>query len=130
MNNFIYKIVDYINELELGLSLKIGIPDDGESLVIIPIEGSEVIHEYMNGSADIRLPFEIKIKSKNQEEAFNVLSKVMNHMRNIVEVLEKDEKKDHTLLQVVIDHIPTFVGKEADGYFYYNAKMTVDLAMN
>ena len=130
MNNFIYNIVAYIKELELDYKVNIGIFDDEESLIIVPIEGSQIIHEYMNGSADIRLPFEIKIKSKNQEKAFNTLSDVMSHLRNIGDFLAEDEKKDHTLLNVVVDQIPTFVGKEEDGYFYYNAKVTVDLSIN
>jgi len=130
MNNFIYQIVKYIKELELDYNVRIGIFDDEESLVIVPVEGSQIIHEYMNGTADIRLPFEIKIKSRNQEEAFTKLSKVMNHMRGIGEFLEQGEDKDHTLLNVVIDQIPTFVGKQDDGYFYYQAKVTVDLSIN
>jgi hypothetical protein len=130
MNNFIYKIVEYIKELELDYKVNIGIFDEEESLVIVPVEGSQIIHEYMNGCADIRLPFEIKIKSRNQEEAFTRLSKVMNHLRGIGDFVEAGEDKDHTLLNIVIDQIPTFVGKQDDGYFYYQTKVTVDLSIN
>jgi len=130
MNNFIYKIVEYIKELELEYKINIGIFDDEESLVIVPVEGSQIIHEYMNGTADIRLPFEIKIKSRNQEEAFTKLSQVMAHMRGIGDFLKEGQKTDHTLLNVVIDQIPTFEGKQDDGYFYYNTKVTVDLSIN
>ena len=129
MNNFIYKIVDYLKEQELGYPVHVGIFDESESVAVVPMEGSQIIHEYMNGSADIRLPFEVKIKSRNQEEAFNVLSKVMNHMRSIGDFLESEDK-EHSLLRVVIDQIPAFVGKQEDGCFYYNGKVTVDLSMN
>jgi len=130
MNNFIYQIVAYIKELELDYKINIGIFDDEESVVIVPTEGSQIIHEYMNGTADIRLPFEIKIKSRNQEEAFTKLSQVMIHMRGIGNFLEQGEENDHTLLNVVIDQIPTFEGKQDDGYFYYQTKVTVDLSIN
>ena len=130
MNNFIYKIVTYIKELKLDCKVNIGIFDEEESLVIVPTEGSQIIHEYMNGCADIRLPFEIKIKSRNQEKAFTKLSKVMNHMRCMGEFLEAGEENDHTLLNVMIDQIPTFVGKQDDSYFYYSTKVTVDLSIN
>ena len=114
----------------MDYKVNIGIFAEEASLVIVPIEGSNVIHAYMNGTSDVRLPFEIKIKSKNQEEAFNNLSEVMNHLSNIGNYLAEDENKDITLLNVEVDQIPTFVGKEDDGYFYYNAKVTVDLSIN
>ena len=128
MNNFIYYIVDYLKEIEVGYPVHIGVFDDKESIVVKPISGSEVIHEYMNGMMDVRLPFEMSIKSKNQEEAFNVLTKVMTHMRHIKSFLDK-EHQDHGLLNVVIDQIPFFEGKKKDGYFYYHATMRVDLTV-
>ena len=129
MKNFIYTLVDYIKELEIVSPVRVGIFDDGESLVVIPVEGSEVIHEYMDGTLDIRLPFEIHIKSKNQENAFNVLSEVMNHMRNIGEFLDEKDQ-NHALLGVAIDQIPFFETSTEDGYFYYKSKVTIDLMMN
>ena len=127
MNNFIYKIVGYLKELELGYPVRIGIFDDEASLVVKPIVGSEIIHEYMNGMMDVRLPFEISIKSKNQEVAFNMLNDVMNHVKDIGDFLDS-EGKDYILLRIMVDQNPVFESNE-DGYFYYSSKLTVDLTV-
>ena len=126
MKNFIYTLVDYIKQLELDYPVRIGIFDDEASIVVKPIVGSEVIHEYMNGMMDIRLPFEISIKSKNQEVAFNVLNDVINHVRSIGDFLDSESKDDYILLRVMVDQNPIFESNE-DGYFYYSSKLTVDL---
>ena len=128
MKDFIYKLADYIKELELEYPIKIGIFDDSSSLVIRPLTGSETIREYMDGTVDSRLPFEISIKSKNQEEAYNVLGTVMNHVRNISDFLKYSEDDTHVLLNVVIDQIPTFQ-ENTDSYFYYTSRLTVDLTV-
>ena len=127
MKNFIYTLVDYINQLELEYPVKVGIFDDEPSLMVRPVTGSEVIHEYMNGMMDIRLPFEISIKSKDQEIAFNVLNEVMNHIKDIGKFLS-DESKEHILLNLEMDQIPVFQANE-DGYFYYTSKLTADLTI-
>lgn len=129
MNHFIDQMMGYLLELELDYPIRIGILDEAESLIIVPAEGSEVIREYMNGMMDIRLPFTIKMKSSDQEYAFHVLSDVMNRMRNMGEHLDQ-AGKDHPLIKMVIDPIPFFEGKKADGYFHYSGKVTVDLTLN
>ena len=127
MKNFIYTLVDYIEQLELDYPVRIGLFDDQESLMVKPIEGSEVIREYMNGMMDIRLPFEISIKSTNQEEAFNVLTDMINHMKHLNDFLKEAGKTD-ILLNLVINQIPAFQTKE-DSYFYYTLKLTADLTV-
>jgi len=128
MKNFIYTLVDYIKQLELNYPVRMGLFDDEASLVVRPIVGSEVIHEYMNGMMDIRLPFEIMIKSKNQEEAFSVLSDVMNHLQTMDGFLS-EESKAYLLLGMVIDQIPASPSNDEEGYFYYTSKLTVDLTV-
>jgi len=127
MKDFIYTLVDYINQLELDYPVCIGIFKDGPSLVVKPIEGSGVIHGYMNGMMDIHLPLEISIKSKNQEEALNVLSDVMNHMANLGDFLNT-RSEAYILIDHAIQQIPIF-DKEEDGYLYYTSKLTVDLTV-
>ena len=124
MKNFIHTLVTHIEQLEMDYPVRIGIFDDEKSLMIKPISGSEVIHEYMNGDMDIRLPFEISIKSKNQEEAYNFLNDVMTHLKNINNFLTR--KNDHTLLDLTMEQIPTFLPSE-DDYIYYSVKLTADL---
>ncbi|MCL2559272.1 MAG: hypothetical protein FWE07_02185 [Turicibacter sp.] len=131
MKNFIYQLVDVVNQLELDVPVKIGIFDETESLMVKPASGSQIIHEYMDGSVDIRLPFEISIKKANQEEAFTVLQDVLNHIKNSGEYLShtnNEEKEAHLLLHLTMDQIPVFQA-HTDGYFIYTSYLTVDLTV-
>ena len=127
MKNFIYTLVDYIKRLDLDYPVNIGTFADEASLIVKPIKGSEVLHEYMNGVIDVRLPFSISIKSKNQKEAFAILTDVMDHMREM-ENFQNRESKDYILFKVVVDQLP-FFEEQDDGYFYYHTKITVDLTV-
>jgi len=127
MKNFIYTLVDYIKELELDYPIFIGVFDEQPSLMIKPTEGSEIIHEYMNGMMDIRLPFSISIKSKDQEVAFKVLCEVMNHLSGLGKFLN-ESSKEQVLLNLETNQLPVFQASE-DNYFYYTSKLTVDLTI-
>lgn len=123
MKGFIYKIVDYLKDLDTEYPVRVGIFDDEESIVVIPTSGAEVVHTYMDGTIDINLPFSINIKSRCQQEAFHTLNDVMCSIRKMDTYLAEQDD-DHILLDVMIDQIPFFEGKQADGYFYYNSKIT------
>ena len=127
MEDFMTLLVAHINELELALPVKIGLFDEEDSLLVKPVEGSEVIHTYMNGSLDVRLPFEVGIKSKNQAEAYKTLHQVMAHVKKLGNHLkEKDEA--HLLLQLDMDLQPVFKEKTANA-FIYSAKLIADIAV-
>jgi len=122
MKGFIDKVVEYLEELELGYPIRVGIFEDQESIVVIPTSGTEIVYTYMDGTMDIKMPFSINIKSKCQQEAFHILNDVMNHIRKMGNFLAEQDD-DHILLDVMIDQIPFFEGRQADGYFYYNSKI-------
>ena len=128
MKNLIYKLVDYLEKLDLGYPVRVGIFDAGSSLVIKPIDGTEVINEYMNGTMDVRIPFALSMKSTSQEIAYNLLSQVMKHFRENPLVLLDDSKEVDYYVRMGIDAIPHF-DKEADRYFYYSTKLTIDLTI-
>ena len=128
MNNFINTLVEYIDQLEMDYPVKIGIFAEEPCLMVKPIEGSEVLHEYMNGMVDIRLPFEISIKSNDQEEAFNLLNDVMKHLKDMRNFLT-DKSEDQNLLNLTMDQMPVFQARDGN-YFYYSAKLTVDLTVD
>jgi len=126
MNNFIYKLADYIKKLDLGYPVQIGKFSGDESLVIIPIEGSTIIGEYMDGAKEIRMSFSIAIKSKSQESAFNTLSEVIAKLTSVNSCLGK-ENQQCTLLNVVAEQMPYFAKEQEIGYFIYNSKIVVDV---
>lgn len=57
-----------------------------ESLVLYPLPGSRIITEYMDGTTDQQLNYEIAMKSKRQSTILDVLWKVQNeleHLKNL-----------------------------------------------
>ena len=122
MNNFIYKLTDYIKSLATGYPVQIGKFTESDSLVVIPVEGSTVIQEYMDGTKDIRMSFEISIKSKSQENAFNVLNEITNNITDIGNFLENGP-----LLTILVEQMPYFAKEQEIGYFIYNSKIVVNI---
>ena len=126
MNNFIDKRTDYIKNLTTGYPVQIGKFTAADSIVVIPAEGTNVIQEYMDGSSDIRMSFEINIKSKSQENAFKVLSDVINNITDISSFLDAEEKQ-YTLLNIAVEQMPYFAQEQEIGYFIYNSKIVVNI---
>jgi len=127
MNDFLNKLVAYFEELETGYPVKIGIFDEEESILITPISGSEVTHEYMNGMMDVRLPFEISIKESNQEKAFNAIAQLVSSLRQFKPFLDKEEKYD--FLELSITEEPFLENGEKDGFFVYTTKISAHLTL-
>jgi len=127
MKDFIYRLTDHIKRLNLdAYPIKVGILSDRQCLTVRPVTGSEVIHQYMDSMMDIRLPFEVIIKSFDQEEAYNTLSNVMNHVQELV-IPEVDEGL--VLLKLDVLQLPAF-DKFEDGYYYYVIKLSFDLTVH
>ena len=57
--DFPNQLVGFINDLNLPIKMKLGYLDTGESFVMYPLPGSRVIDEFMDGTTDQQLNFEI-----------------------------------------------------------------------
>lgn len=126
MNDFIYRLTHHINQLNLDdYPTKIGILDDNQCLTIRPVTGSEVLYQYMDNMTDVRLPFEVIVKAREQEEGYNTLADVMNHVRDM-QLSESDE--GFVLLKLEMEQMPVF-DKFEEGYFYYTTKLVFDLTV-
>ena len=86
------------------------------------MEGSNKIQEYMDGTKELRLSFEINIKSKSQEAAYDVLSEIITNITDIGKFFENGP-----LLNVAVEQMPYFAEAQEIGYFIYNSKIVVDI---
>jgi len=127
MNNFIYTLMNYIKRLDLEHSLEIGAHPPGASIAITPLEGSEVIDRYMNGMADVRLPFEISVKTENKVEAQKTLIDLIAHLGDLGNYL-KNEEKTIVFNELELDQLPVFK-EHAHGFYHYHIKLTVKLTL-
>ena len=130
VKNFIHTLADYIKLLDLNYPVIVGASDESQSLVVRPITGTEVVREYMDGMIEIRMPFEINIKSTNQTEAYQVLNDVLEYVRNVGDFLQdkEDVEQGYVVLGIVIDQIPMLIDSN-DENFVYASKLMVNLTI-
>src|SRR5690625_46410 len=89
--DFMERLNDHINTIPLlPIESKMGYLGTDESLVIYPLPGSRVIAEYMDGTKDWQMNYEVAMKSKLQSKIHATLWMIQNEL----EVLEELESKD------------------------------------
>ncbi|HEP1541684.1 TPA: minor capsid protein [Streptococcus pyogenes] len=81
-NDFATVLRQFIEGLDLGLKPRLDYLTRQEDLAIYPMPGGKVNSEYMDGTREISLPFEIAIKTKNQELANNVMWTINSALSN------------------------------------------------
>ena len=72
-NDFIEALAEFLNALGLPLQARLDYLSEHEDLVIYSLPGGQVVGEDMAGTRTVRLPFEIVVKSKDQQKANAIL---------------------------------------------------------
>lgn len=127
MRDLIYKVASYINGLDVPYPVSVGLFEEEASLVVRPTAGFKVVQTYMNKERDLCVPFEIGMKSKDQEVAQRVLHEVADHMQHFDAFLQKDAaSKLHLTSKTHFEGPPVFE-KADDGYVYGYAQMRFDV---
>lgn len=116
-----------IRKLSLPTGVSIGNLDISESLAVDALPGGMTIVGYYDGVADKELPYEIRIKTKDQEEGVTTLTSIAQHLESL-SVLES-ENGSFDFNQITVASAPFFLDKDEQGYWTYianiNAQITV-----
>lgn len=89
--DFLERLADRINEIDgLPIHCEPGYLHADESLGVYPIPGSQDIAVYMDGTKDVRLMYEIAMKSKIQGRIHNTLWLIQNELDNLKELESND----------------------------------------
>ncbi|MXQ49520.1 capsid protein [Streptococcus pneumoniae] len=72
-NDFLEVLLDFINNLDLPLTARLDYLDENDALVIYALPGGKVDSEDMAGNQTLSLPYEIAIKSHDQNLVSSVL---------------------------------------------------------
>lgn len=115
--DFIERLKDKLNTLPLPVRLNIGYLGTSEALVIYPLPGSRTIAEYMDGTKDVALNFEIAMKSKRQDVIHNTLWLLHNSLENI-ETLESGDDS-FQFDEIVITNKPFINQLDDQGWFIF-----------
>ena len=82
-NDFSEVLANFINTLGLPLKCKLDYLSENESLSVYPLPGGKVEDEDMAGTQILSLPYEIAIKSKDQQKLNAILWKINTELSKI-----------------------------------------------
>jgi len=126
--DFMEKLCDKINESP-GLTplCKMGYLDIGESFVLYPLPGSRVTQEYMDGTTDQQLNFEIAFKSRSLDKINKTLWAVQTNLENAKTIISKDGSFEFD--ELIIINKPFINQIDDQGWFVFllnvQAKITI-----
>lgn len=82
-NDFSEVLENFINTLGLPLKCKLDYLSEYESLSVYPLPGGKVEDEDMAGTQILSLPYEVAIKSKDQQKLNAILWKINTELSKI-----------------------------------------------
>ncbi len=117
--DFMERLNDRINSIEgLPLSSKLGYLDHGESLVLYPLPGSRSIAEYMDGTKDEQLNYEISMKSKSQDKINKTLWLVARTLEDVKTIISLDGSFEFQNL--ALTNMPYVNNADEQGWYTFN----------
>ncbi|SHI01820.1 minor capsid protein [Virgibacillus chiguensis] len=126
--DFMERLSDRINDIpKLPVTCKLGYLGAEESLALYPLPGSQVVTEYMDGTTDQQLNYEIAMKSKLQSKIHNTLWLVQNELENLVVLESFDDSFEFE--ELIITNKPFINNADEQGWYVFllniQAKITV-----
>lgn len=125
--NFQMVLLGYINSLdELPIKARLDyFNDEGDDLVVNAIPGGRIDKEYMDGTREVSLPFEIAVRSKTNQTA-NDLIWLLNGKLSEFDLDLPSTDNSYTFLSLSVDK-PGVNGRDEQGYFIYTLQLTAQL---
>lgn len=128
--NFQQVLLDYINSIP-NLALKARLDyfeDDKDDLVINALSGGVVDKEYMDGTREVSLPFEIAIKCKENKKAIDAIW-LINGELSLLDISLPSTDNSYTFLSLSVDK-PGINGKDEQHYFVYSMQLIAKIEIN
>ena len=131
-NDFSEVLKDFLAGLGLPLTPRLGYLNEGEDLVIYALPGGKVEEEDMAGTQILSLPFEIAIKSKDQQKANAILWKINTELSKIGFELPS-LNNSYTFLALTVE-TPSLNDADEQGFYIYlldlEATIEVERSLN
>lgn len=121
------RLADYIDSLKVGIELYNEFNSEENSISLYSIVGGRTIQEYMDGSKnkDLNYELQVKVRLDDRDLGFNALSKICNKLENLKELNSLDNSFKFKHIRVSSD--PYFMEAGTDNYIYYRFTFTVNL---
>src|SRR5690625_1196164 len=126
--DFIWRLNDYINTLDLFAGSNVGMLDVDESLSVLAMPGGDETI-YMDGTREKNLIVQINAKSLNQLNCIESLSLIARKLENLQEKEIKSDNDSFNFQKITITSPLNIVAHDEQGYFIYalsiSAKITI-----
>ena len=126
--DFIWRLNDYINTLDLFAWSDVGGLDKGDSISILAMPGGDETI-YMDGTREKDLNVQINAKSKNQLNCIESLSLIARKLENLQDSAIKSHNNTFTFQKITVTSPLSIVAHDEQGYFIYalsiSAKITI-----
>ena len=126
--DFIWRLNDYINTLDLFAWSNVGVLDDDDSISVMAMPGGEETI-YFDGTRDKNLNVQINAKSKNQLSCIDALSKIARVLENLEENTIKSHNETFYFESIRVTSPVSIVAHDEQGFFIYalsiSAKITI-----
>lgn len=131
-NDFSEVLKGFLVGLGLPLTPRLGYLNEGEDLVIYALPGGKVEDEDMAGTQILSLPYEIAIKSKDQQKANAILWKINTELSKIGFELPSSNNS-YTFLALTVE-TPSLNDADEQGFYIYlldlQARLEVERSLN
>lgn len=126
--DFIWRLNDYINTLNLFAWSDVGVLDTGESMSLMAMPGGDET-VYFDGIRDKDYQMQVNAKSKNQLNCVESLSEVARVLENLKEGEIKSHNGSFDFESIKVTVMPNIIGQDEQGFFIYalniSAKITI-----
>src|SRR5699024_8362921 len=126
--DFIWRLNDYINTLDLFAWSDVGVLDDGDSISLMAMPGgNETV--YFDGIRDKNYQMQVNAKSRNQLNCIEALSQVARVLENLKENEIQSHNDTFEFESISITSPVSIVAQDEQGFFIYalsiSAKITI-----
>jgi len=126
--DFIWRLNDYINTLDLFAWSNVGMLEVDESLSVLAMLGGEEV-VFMDSTRDKNLNVQINVKSKNQLNCVESLSLIARKLETLQENAITSHNETFSFQKINVTSPLSIVAHDEQGYFIYalsiSAKITI-----
>ena len=126
--DFIWRLNDYINTLDLFARSNVGVLEADDSLSVMAMPGGEET-VYFDGTRDKNLNIQINAKSRNQLNCIDSLAKIARVLENLPENAIQSENDSFYFESISVTSPVSIVAQDEQGFFIYalsiSAKITI-----
>ncbi|HAO5804831.1 TPA: capsid protein [Listeria monocytogenes] len=119
--DFIYRLKDAVNSLNLEFPLVIGQLSTSDSISLHALPGGKNINFCYDGTKDKQLTYEFSIKTKNQAKAMDDLSVISSFLEDLMDL--SSQNASYIFNSIEISSEPFFIGRDEQGFFFYSLNL-------